>query len=261
MFKQIKDAGIRKTSAESGDCLVLQNPTTSETYNIIKADFLKGLLSDNTVQPTTLLLLHGEGANNGTSIIDSSAFNRTAARVGNPVTSTAQKKYNSSSMYFDGASNIAFPSSSELDLKRNNFAIQCWIYPTSISGTKIILDRYSSTVPFSWQFGLNSGKLNFYIRSSDASGSLISLVGDTTLAINTWYYVGVKCINGIISLWVNGEIDALGLGSANLSSSLVLTVGKQGNVNSFYYQGYIDELKFSKKGDVDLSTIPTQAFS
>ncbi|MEA5601072.1 LamG domain-containing protein [Nostoc sp. UHCC 0252] len=250
MLKQIKDIGITKTSAENGDFLLLQNPSTSETYKITKENLLAGLLSDTTVvQPTTLLLLHGEGTNGGTSIIDSSSFGRTATRGGNPVTSTTQKKLETSSLYFDGASFLTFPASSDFDLKQNDFAVQAWIYPTSVSGSRAILDRYNSTIPFSWQFALNNGKLNFYIRNSSASGALLSLDGDTTLAINTWYHVGVKRINGVISLWLNEELDAISLVNARLNSSLVLTVGKQGNVSNFYYQGYLDELLFTKNGE------------
>ncbi|MFN6488131.1 LamG domain-containing protein [Nostoc sp. DedQUE02] len=254
-----------KTTAQSSDYFIGID-STALLYKISKADLLAGLSSGGSssgsgVQPTTLLLIHGDGSNNGTSIIDSSAFNRTATKGGSPVTSTTQKKFGTSSLYFDGASYITFPSSTDFDLKRNNFAAQCWIYPTSVSGSRVILDRYSSTIPFSWQFAISSAKLNFYIRSSDASSSFINLLADTTLLINTWYYVGVRCINGILSLWVNGELDATTLGSANLSNSLPITIGKQGNINGNYYQGYIDELRFIKLGETDLSTIPTAAFT
>jgi hypothetical protein len=46
---QIKNVSITKTIAEDADLLILQNPTTGETYKITKADFLAGL----TAQPST----------------------------------------------------------------------------------------------------------------------------------------------------------------------------------------------------------------
>ena len=42
---EIRHLAITKTSAENDDLLLMQNPTTGETYNIKKSDFLAGLSS------------------------------------------------------------------------------------------------------------------------------------------------------------------------------------------------------------------------
>ena len=48
LFRQIKDFAITKTTADNDDFLILQNPTTGETYKITKADFLAGLSSGSS---------------------------------------------------------------------------------------------------------------------------------------------------------------------------------------------------------------------
>ncbi|MEH2287165.1 hypothetical protein [Nostoc sp.] len=42
-MSQIKDIAIEKTTADNGDYLVMQNPTTGETYKIKVSNFLAGL--------------------------------------------------------------------------------------------------------------------------------------------------------------------------------------------------------------------------
>lgn len=48
MFKQIKDIAIIKTIAQDSDFLLMQNPSTGETYRITKANLLANFSSANT---------------------------------------------------------------------------------------------------------------------------------------------------------------------------------------------------------------------
>ena len=49
------------------------------------------------------LLLHGDGANGSTTIVDSSPSPKTVTAVGNAQISTTQSKFGGSSLAFDGA--------------------------------------------------------------------------------------------------------------------------------------------------------------
>jgi len=48
------------------------------------------------------LLLHGDGVNNSTTIIDSSSVPKTVTALGDARISTAQSKFGVSSIFFDG---------------------------------------------------------------------------------------------------------------------------------------------------------------
>ena len=52
------------------------------------------------------LLLHGDGTNGSTTIVDSSSSSKTVTAVGDAQISTAQSKFGGSSIYFDGTGDI-----------------------------------------------------------------------------------------------------------------------------------------------------------
>jgi hypothetical protein len=74
------------------------------------------------------LLLFGDGANNGTIFTDSSSYNRTLTRVGNTVTSTAQKKFASASIYIPTGSDSLIVPSNSLTVYQQPFTLEFWIY-------------------------------------------------------------------------------------------------------------------------------------
>jgi hypothetical protein len=67
------------------------------------------------------LLLHGDGANGSTTIVDSSPSPKTVTAVGNAQISTAQSKFGGSSLAFDGSGDyltvqVALPLSLALEI-------------------------------------------------------------------------------------------------------------------------------------------------
>lgn len=74
------------------------------------------------------LLLFGDGANNGTVFTDSSSYNRTLTRVGNTVTSTAQKKFASASIYIPAGGDSLIVPSNSLTVYQRPFTVEFWIY-------------------------------------------------------------------------------------------------------------------------------------
>jgi len=75
------------------------------------------------------LLLHGDGANGSTTIVDSSTSPKTVTAVGNAQISTAQSKFGGASLAFDGAGDyLTIPDDSSFDFGFNDFTIEGWIY-------------------------------------------------------------------------------------------------------------------------------------
>ena len=113
-----------------------------------------------------ILLLSGNGVNNGTVFIDNSIFNRNIELVGSGVTTvTDQYKWNGSSIFFPGSSanylrtnntsNLNFSSS-------DNFTIEAWIY-RAISGTiQSICSNISGTTGKGFNFAIFSDNKLFF---------------------------------------------------------------------------------------------------
>jgi hypothetical protein len=75
-----------------------------------------------------VLLINGDGSNNSTSIVDSSANPKTLTLGGNTKISTAQNKHGGSSVYYDGSGDyISLPASSELSFG-GDYTIEFWYY-------------------------------------------------------------------------------------------------------------------------------------
>lgn len=270
----IKDLSITKTVAGDSDLLVLQNQSTSETYKITKANFVAGLATSSTPSygadvnySNRLLLLKGNGTDGQSTFTDNSSYNRTITKVGSPIITTSQSRFDGSSIYFDGASSLSVPSASELSIANGDFTIQAWIQPLSVTGTRVIVDRYNAATAWSWWFGLNGNKLRFVIRSSPADSNWTDVTGSISIPILQWSYIGVRATleTGIypsvkaLSLWVNGTRDTNTQHSPSLNSSLPLTIGRSQVTANNYFYGYIDDLRFSNRSE-DLSIIPGRGF-
>ena len=70
------------------------------------------------------LLLHGDGADNGTVFTDNSHSPKTVTAYGNAKTSTAQSKFGGSSIFFDGNGDyLVSPSNSAFQFGTGDFTI------------------------------------------------------------------------------------------------------------------------------------------
>lgn len=103
---QIKDVPIEKIAAEDGDYLIMQNPTTGETYKIKKINFLAGLSSggsSTTLTPDSTFIHLLLTETSGTTASDTSGNNRNATYVNSTL--------NSSGVTLNGSSRISLNNS------------------------------------------------------------------------------------------------------------------------------------------------------
>ncbi|MBD2210189.1 LamG domain-containing protein [Nostoc linckia FACHB-104] len=270
----IKDLAIIKTARTANDWLVLQDDSNNQTYRIKASNFVAGLAASSAFNygndanySNRLLLLKGNGTDGQSTFTDNSSYNRTITNQGSPIITTSQSRFDGSSIYFDGASSLSMPSASELSIGNGDFTIQAWIQPLSVTGSRVILDRYSASVAWSWWFGLNGNKLRFVVRSSPADSNWTDITGSVSLPLLQWSYVGVRVTvdtvihptNKSLVLWVNGARDGSATHTISLNSSLPLTVGRSQVTANNYFYGYLDDLRFSNRSE-DLSIIPGRGF-
>ena len=132
-----------------------------------------------------------------------------------------------------------------------DFTIEAWIRPSAsdLTGKHGIASKgWTSN---GWSFGLADGKLYFQIRTFQNN----SVVGDTTLAANTWHHIAAALDNNQNGGWqdhvrfyVNGVLDGDRYNppdgdSVHNDYNLIIGCGEPSNLWDF--SGVIDEVRYS----------------
>jgi len=223
--------------------------THCEQLNTIADPYLKNVC----------LLLHFNGQNNTSEFKD--VTNKQIVPIGNAYMSTTQKKFGTSSGYFNSDSKLHI-THKDFNFGLNDFTIEfCFYLPTTIT-----VDNFSYMFDFRNNVTPNGG-LYCYVDSNMilkvvANGITISC--NTTLTINNWYSI-VVCRDGeAVTIFNNGIIDIVSPMSVVLSND-TLNIG-----GPYQYQGnpsfpvYIDEFRVTRllsryRYDCDIS-VPISEF-
>jgi hypothetical protein len=193
------------------------------------------------------LLLVGNGANGTTTNIkDSSSNNVTLTPVGNTVISTAQSKYGSGSVYFDGSGDyISTPSTSNLSFGSGNFTIEVWVYASGLGSFNAVFAQWPDngvTSNNSYVMESVGSSMDFYCA---ASGSTIyAALG--TITTGSWIYYTICRSGNTLYPFKNGVLGTpVSITQALNSPTSNVTVG--GNVaGSGFWNGYIYDLRITK---------------
>jgi hypothetical protein len=107
-----------------------------------------GIASFNTISGTgglsnVKLLINSNTINGSATFTDSSNSNHTINVNNNPIHSTDQQKFGTSSIYFpfnnDDSNGLVIPNSNDFDLGTNDFTIECWVYITEFPPNESII--------------------------------------------------------------------------------------------------------------------------
>lgn len=225
-----------------------------------QSDFQSGTLTDVTATSAgdlelakatsgaddsyTKLLLHMDGADNGTTFTDECG--KTVTRYG-AVTKTGVKKFGTASAYFDGTDDfLSLADSEDYNFGSGAFTIDFWFYPTSTPSVYYMLVSKGArgtdgNADFEISFNKDR-KIDVY-RIGQYYGSI-------ALELNAWHHVAFVRSEDTCKLFVDGSLDgSWNFTGAIYNSTRPLFLGKQEyNAGSpvYYYNGYIDELRISK---------------
>jgi hypothetical protein len=188
------------------------------------------------------LLLHGDGANGSTTIVDSSPSPQTVTAFGNAQISTAQSKFGGASIAFDGSGDyLTGPSNNaNFNFGTGDFTIEAFAYP---------VEPRSGTI--------------FCYRSSASDGVIViqyisqwfAKVGNTSVAggsvtINSFSHIAAVRASGVLTLYVNGtSVGSNSSATDNVtgSASHVVRIGAPSeSTSSLQWNGYIDDLRITK---------------
>lgn len=195
-----------------------------------------------------VLLLHGDGADGGTTFTDSSQYAAAASVNGAAVTDTDQKKYGTASMWFDEAGGyITFPDAAQYTIGTDDFTIEAWVRrDATTSGSDAIIAHGNPVSTLTgWAFYVESaGALFFRWRSGETSYTLYT--ANFQVPTGQWVHVAVTREAGTLRLFADGNIGiyTTSLGAKISEITDVLFVGEAyGTIGGL--KGHIDDLRFT----------------
>lgn len=154
------------------------------------------------------LLLHGDGANGSTSIVDSSQRPKTVTIFGDARIGTDQSKFGGASLVagsspnFQWATNrIQFPPGPDFAYGTADFTLEYWIFPTVENINRITYSQAITSINY-FMSGITSANLSFFVFAA-ISGSGTPVFGPA-VPINTWSHVAAVRLNGVARVYTNG---------------------------------------------------------
>ena len=205
----------------------------SPGYAAVDADF------DNVS-----LLLHGDGTNGSTTIVDNSPTPKTVTTVGDAQISTAQSKFGGASVLFDGTGDyLSIANNAYFSFGSGDFTIEFWAYTTSATFPQTFVAKWGSTGFEEWYFGVGTS-YGFYIHD----GSITLALPLNSISTNQWVHLAVTRSGSDFRLFVDGTQS----GSTYTSAASITTrtsevrVGDDDFGANPPFTGYIDELRITK---------------
>jgi hypothetical protein len=191
------------------------------------------------------LLLHGDGANGSTTIVDSSPSPKAVTAFGNAQISTAQSKFGGSSLAFDGSGDyLTLPTSNQLSFGVSDFTLEGWIYvPITNASFRCI---FSIGRPF--QVYHHDGTIDCSFSESESAPYFTSQGPVSSITANTWTHFAVTRSGTVIRTFVNGVAgNAVNTTKSIFQSSTQPAIGTYlPSAASFLFAGYIDDLRITK---------------
>ena len=198
------------------------------------------------------LLLHGDGANGSTTIIDSSPSPKTVTAFGNAQISTTQSKFGGASIAFDGSGDYLIVTENEaLEPGGSDLTWEMWINTDSSTRYATLYSR----TPAAFSTGMWSLLMN---NNSNTSGDVALYAGDysSTLPLlstsgvsvrgGAWHHVAVVRNGTAWALYVDGTSRSTNTWSVAISDIAgAVYIGR----DQFYgrdFNGYIDDLRITK---------------
>jgi hypothetical protein len=200
------------------------------------------LAADENAASVTALL-HMDGNNLTTGVLDSSASNLAMRCRGTAVISTTQSKFGGSSLSLDGSSAYLTGPTGAATQFSGDFTVELWAYINAnkpINQFNLLFDT-RATIGTANGFALaqdSSGRIGVFTNNAFA-------ITGSAIAITTWHHVALTRSGTTLTLWVNGSSQGTATNSANLSDGrFAVGVSIPDTLN--FANAFIDEVRVTK---------------
>jgi hypothetical protein len=212
---------------------------------------------------SVVLLLHGDGANNGSVITDSSSSAKAYSANSGPVTTqTGVKKYGTASLPF-GGNYLQYAAHADWQFGTGDFTIEAWVYSTFWDTEDVIASTYQGGAN-GWLLMFTTSGTKLQVRDGDTTVVEQAISGGAP-ATSTWHHVAASRVSGVVHFFLNGVEQGTGSAfTSNLSYNGLLEIGSYtpGGHGGTLGGGYLDDLRITKSvGRYTANfTAPTAAF-
>jgi hypothetical protein len=212
------------------------------------------------------LLCGFEGTNGSTTITDESSSLHGTATVNNSAQiSTSQAKFGSSSLLLTASSSddISWPDDADWNFGSGQFTVECFIRPVTLSGFKFLVGQWFTSGDLGWILYLNGTSLSFNYSTTSSDNNTMFTAG--TLTTGAWHHIAIDYDGSKYRLYLDGTCIATHATPHTFNDSTdVLAIGSNATDGSFFYDGYMDEIRITKGYACYASdtsyTVPTAAF-
>jgi Concanavalin A-like lectin/glucanases superfamily len=251
----VASSGVASFNTRTGAVTLTSSDVTTalgSTSTITAVDYETGVLSFADVAggdpsfASVTALSHFEGiATNATSFSD--VLSNTWTVVSGPTFSTAQAKFGTESVLFNGSGALT-SANSLINFVGSDFTAEGWFYPTVNSSP------FKGLICCGNNFQLFQTNLNLqFVASSNntTSNYFVNITTSTSpLTLNTWSHVAVTRSGSTFTVWVNGvsvgtASSATALGTST-SFSVIGNFTSDNSTYSYPFSGYIDEVRITK---------------
>jgi hypothetical protein len=230
----------------------------SSTYDV-QVSFEEDAIPVDVVDPywtKVVLLAHFDGADNSTTITDTSPSNHSAITInGNTRIRTAASgvtpPLGQSMLYVDGTGDYITITDNKSDwaFGTGDFTIECWFLRKAYTDAAVIVGAWAGTAATSaWLISQGSaGGAANGIRFGMSNGSSFAFVesSNNLITTDTWAHIAVCRAGTTLKIFVNGIVVYSGTNSTNISPVTSLGIG--GVTNGTYTSNcYIDDLRITK---------------
>jgi|GEM_PF-2055197 hypothetical protein len=220
--------------------------------------------SPHTSDANTKLLLHCDSLDLSNSI-------HIPTFHGNAEIDTAQYKFGSGSILFDGTGDyVSIPDSSDWDiLTQANATVDFWVKHTDHAGLEDYICHYEGSTDWWGVFHEDGTGLRFYTRTT--AGSTVDSDTGGEITDTDWHHIAVCIVGDTVGVYKDGVqvcwLASLGT-SAGVTFTGTLRIGKTDS--SQYFSGHMDEIRIvhdnvfgaaPNSGKTDTITVPTSSYS
>lgn len=224
-----------------------------------------------SVDADTALLLHGDGSEGSTIIIDDGATGHIITAHGNAKISTTQKVFGTGSIYFDGVdSYLTVPDHADFDLSGGTWTIDFRLKLDSLTGDRCVFWHGTNSSNFMWIYRHTLGSSPLYrnaISFQIVSGGGVVVTGGASESVygewgTDFLHVALVEDGDDYHFFVNGQLKQTVTDTdrpANYTGSVCIGAA---NGTASYLKGWVDEFHI-RNGEAlwtESFTIPSQAY-
>ncbi len=177
------------------------------------------------------------------SITDASPYKKPITPYGGITVSTANGKFGYGSVFFDGVDDyLTVPASQDFAFGTGDFTVEVWVYVISYSDS-YITTRKDGISYGCW--GMSIQKNFIFCEVTDRLSDRLTSSKD--VKIGSWSHLAASRSNGVLKLFLNGEVVAEKKFTNNLNNySYNLIVGRLAPNESRHFNGYMNDLRITK---------------